>query len=211
MSSLRASDIAYRELRDMIIDLRLAPGVVVNEQELAAQLNLGRMPVHEAIARLVNDRLVMVLPRRGTVVTPLAIDDVLDMFEAREAIECGVAYLAATRATDEDIAKLRRMVMAADNARLEADQEQFLRDDHEIHSFLIHMINNSLLQDAADRLLLHNIRFWRSYWDSRRPQSVAMLSHADLIVALTARDPEGAERAMRQHITASRQVVQQRF
>jgi DNA-binding GntR family transcriptional regulator len=211
MSSLRASDIAYRELRDMIIDLRLAPGVVVNEQDLAAQLNLGRMPVHEAIARLVNDRLVMVLPRRGTVVTPLAIDDVLDMFEAREAIECGVAYLAATRATDEDIAKLHRMVMAADNARLEADQEQFLRDDHEIHSFLIHMINNSLLQDAADRLLLHNIRFWRSYWGSRRPQSVAMLSHADLIVALTAREPEGAERAMRQHITASRQVVQQRF
>jgi DNA-binding GntR family transcriptional regulator len=211
MSSLRASDIAYRELRDMIIDLRLAPGLVVNEQELAAQLNLGRMPVHEAIARLVDDRLVVVLPRRGTMVAPLAMDDVLDMFEAREAIECGVAHIAASRATDEDIAKLRRMVMAADSARLDADQEQFLRDDHDIHSFLIHMIKNSQLQHVADRLLLHNIRFWRSYWDSPRPQSVAMLSHADLIAALETRDLEGAERAMRQHITASRQVVLQRF
>jgi DNA-binding GntR family transcriptional regulator len=139
------------------------------------------------------------------------MDDVLDMFEAREAIECGIAHIAASRATDEDIAKLRRMVTAADSARLDADQEQFLRDDHEIHSFLIHMIKNSQLQHVADRLLLHNIRFWRSYWASRRPQSVAMLSHADLIAALEARDLEGAERAMRQHITASRQVVLQRF
>jgi DNA-binding GntR family transcriptional regulator len=211
MATARASDIAYQKLRDMILDLRLAPGTVVNEQELAAQLELGRMPVHEAVARLAADRFVSVLPRRGTVITSLAIDDVLDMFEAREAIECGVAYIAATRATDGDIARLRQLVEAAEDARQDADHHEFLRDDHEIHSFLIHMVKNQLLQDAAGRLLLHNIRFWRSYWALRPPHPVAMLSHSELIDALEARDPEGAEKAMRQHINASRQVVLSRF
>jgi DNA-binding GntR family transcriptional regulator len=51
----RASDVAYARLREMILDLRLPPGSVVNEQELATKLELGRMPVREAIARLASD------------------------------------------------------------------------------------------------------------------------------------------------------------
>ena len=106
----RASDLAYAELRERILDLRLAPGSLVNELALAADLGMGRMPVREAIARLVTDRFITVLPRRGTVVTPVGLDDVLEMFEAREAIECGVAYIAASRATSEDLATLRELV-----------------------------------------------------------------------------------------------------
>ena len=87
--------------------------------------------------------------------------------------------------------------------------------EHEAHTAAIAryltLSESMVMKHAADRLLLHNIRFWRSYWASRRPQSVAMLSHADLIAALEARDQESAERAMRQHITASRQVLLQRF
>ena len=48
----RASDTAYQELRERILDLRLAPGTVVFEQALADELGLGRMPVREALARL---------------------------------------------------------------------------------------------------------------------------------------------------------------
>jgi DNA-binding GntR family transcriptional regulator len=169
------------------------------------------MPVREAIARLVTDRFITVLPRRGTVVTPVGLDDVLDMFEAREAIECGVAYIVANRATAEDLATLRRLVEAADRARSGTDHEAFLRDDHAIHGFLVHMVRNSLLQDAADRLLLHNLRFWRTYWASRPAQHATMISHASLLAALEARDAEQAEKAMREHLTASRQLLHASF
>ncbi len=92
------------------------------------------------------------------------------MFEAREAIECGVAHIAARRASDADLAKLQALVRAADTARDGTDHLEFLRDDHEIHATLVHIVRNPLLQDAADRLLLHNLRFWRSYWSSRPAQ-----------------------------------------
>ncbi|HEV7847756.1 MAG TPA: GntR family transcriptional regulator [Mycetocola sp.] len=211
MASERASDTAYGILMDMIVDLRLAPGAFLNEQSLADQLGLGRMPVREALAQLAKDRFVTIMPRRGTIVTPLALDDVLDMFEAREAVECGIAYIAASRATDDDLETLRKLVATVNDARVITDSEQFLKDDHAVHSFLIHMIKNPLLQDAADRLLLHSLRFWRSYWRDRPPRQEAMLSHAELFDALESHDPVRAEKAMREHLQSSRQLVQLLF
>jgi DNA-binding GntR family transcriptional regulator len=210
-TSQRASDQAYDVLLEMILDLRLPPGAMVNEQQIATEIGFGRMPVREAIARLAGDRFITVMPRRGNFVTALSLEDVLDMFEAREAIECGVAHIAARRAGDEDLATLRHLIATAEKAREGDVAETYLRDDQEIHAFLVHMINNSLLQDAADRLLQHNLRFWRSYWSTRPAQHSSMLSHADLLAALEARDPVAAEQAMREHIVSSRQLLQSVF
>ncbi len=207
----RASDLAYAELRARILDLRLPPGAMVNELAMVAELGLGRMPVREAIARLAVDRFVTVLPRRGTVVSAVGLDDVVDMFEAREAIECGVVHIVAGRVTTDELSTLRALVRAADRARAGTDREAFLRDDHAIHAMLVHLVRNSLLQDAADRLLAHNLRFWRLYWASRPAQHATMLPHDELLVALTAHDPEQAERAMRAHLAASRQLLHASF
>jgi DNA-binding GntR family transcriptional regulator len=207
----RASDTAYEDIRARILELQLAPGAVVHEQALAAELGLGRMPVREALARLAQDRFVTVQPRRGAIVTAPSLEDVVDLFDAREAIECGVAHIAARRATTEDLATLRTLVAAADRAREGTDAESFLRDDHAIHVFLVHMLRNPLLQDAADRLLLHNLRFWRSYWAARPARVATMISHDTLLTALEAGDPDGAEAAMREHLTASRQLLHASF
>lgn len=207
----RASDQAYDQLLAMILDLRIPPGAVLNEQQLATQIGLGRMPVREAVARLAGDRFITVMPRRGTVVTALSLDAVLDLFEAREAIECGVAYIAARRASDDDLETLRRLHRAAERSREDGAAETYLRDDHAIHQFLVHLVRNALLQDAADRLLQHNLRFWRSYWTTHPAQHSSMLSHHDLLQALQARDGQAAEQAMRDHIGASRQLLQAVF
>lgn len=192
----------------MILDLRLPPGTMVNEAQLAGDVGYGRMPVREAIARLATDRFITVVPRRGTFVTPVGLEDVIEMFEAREAIECGVAYIAARRATEADLVELRGLVAAADQARSGDQSEAYLRDDHAIHAFLVGTASNGLLQDAAERLLQHNLRFWRSYWATRPTRHSSMLSHAALLAALEARDPEAAERAMREHIGVSRELLQ---
>ncbi len=207
----RASDQAYEQLLERIVDLRIPPGAVVHEQQLAAEIGFGRMPVREALARLASDRFITVMPRRGTVVTALSLDDVLDMFEAREAIECGVAYIAARRASDEDLETLKQLIQKADQARESSEAETYLLDDYKIHSFLVDMVNNGLLQDAARRLLQHNLRFWRSYWATRPVQHSSMLTHSALLTALEGRDSAAAEQAMREHIGASKHLLQSVF
>jgi DNA-binding GntR family transcriptional regulator len=207
----RASDVAYEQLREMIIDLRLQPGMMVDELSLAAEIGLGRTPVHEAVARLVIDRLVTVLPRRGLMIAPIGLDQVREIFEAREAIECGNAYFAVQHATDADLAELGRLVEAAEDAREETNVLRFLEDDQRIHRFLAHIVRNSFLQDAADRILLHNLRFWRFYFTTRRAQPGTLVSHRPLLVALERRDAQGALSAMREHILASRALLNELF
>src|SRR5258708_39354522 len=90
----RDSDIAHVRLQEMVLDLRLAPGAFVNEQSLADELGLGRMPVREALARLATDRFITIVPRRGILGTTPTLHDVLDTFEPRQARECGAAAIA---------------------------------------------------------------------------------------------------------------------
>lgn len=205
------SDRAYEQILAMIVDLSVAPGAFLNEQTLAAQLDFGRTPVREALARLSQDRFVTILPRRGIVIAPLTFDDVLDMFEARETIECGIAFIAATHVTDADVAELRQLIATADGNRRDGDAEAFLMADHAVHTFLVHMIRNPILQEAADRLLLHNLRFWRLYWGDRPARKETMLSHSSLLSALESRDSHTAEKAMRDHLQASCELVKLLF
>ena len=207
----RDSDAAYSLLLDRIVNLSIAPGALLNEQSLAAELDYGRTPVREALARLSADRFVTILPRRGIIVAPITFEEVLAMFEARETIECGIAYIAATRVTQDDLEEMRRLVTTADAARMTGDSEEFLLADHAVHTFLVHMIKNPILQEAAERLLAHNLRFWRLYWRDRPVRPEAMLSHAPLVAAVESQDSRTAEEAMRHHLRASGQLVQLLF
>jgi DNA-binding GntR family transcriptional regulator len=204
---LRASDLAYEQLREMILDLRLAPGEVLNELSLSARIGIGRMPVREALQRLSSDRFVVALPRRGTVVSSMTMVDVAHLYEAREAVECGIARVVVRRITDDQIREFGTLVERADEARGVFDAERFLLDDLRIHRFVIGMMDNALLHDAADSLLLHNLRFWRSFFQSRLPQGETMLSHRDLLTAFERRDGDAAEEATRAHIEGARQLL----
>lgn len=208
---MRASDIAYERLRAMIIDLYLQPGMMVDELSLAAEIGLGRTPVHEAVARLVIDRLVTVLPRRGLMIAPIGLEQVRELFEAREAIECSNAYFAVQHASDADLLELRRLIEAAENAREETAVLRFLEDDQRIHRYLAHIVRNTFLQDAADRILLHNLRFWRFYFTTRHARPGTLISHQPLLAALEQRNAQGAYDAMREHIHDSRKLLDALF
>ncbi len=207
----RASDIAYERLRTMIIDLQLSPGTTIDEMSLATEIGLGRTPVHEAVARLVIDRLITVLPRRGLMIAPIGLEQVRELFEARESIECGNAYFAVQHANEHDLRQLRVLVEIAENSREETDVLRFLEDDQRIHRFLASIIHNTYLQDATDRILWHNLRFWRFYFTTRRVQPGTLVSHQALLTALEQRDAQGAFDAMRTHIHMSRALLNELF
>ena len=209
--SQRACDIAYAQLRERIVDLRLLPGALVDERSLAAEVGLGRTPVREALARLAGDQLVIVMPRRGLIIAPIAIENLRAIFEAREAIECGNAYFAAQHASDAELAELRRLIETAESALANSDSMQFLEDDQRIHRYLAATVHNVFLEEAADKILMHSLRFWRYYFSLRPARPGTLISHQPLMAALLARDGDSALHAMREHILASRQLLNDLF
>ncbi|MDA8197558.1 MAG: GntR family transcriptional regulator [Actinomycetota bacterium] len=211
MAGLRASEVAYHKIREMILKLDFEPGTVINEISLSKELELGRMPVREGLAKLAADRLVIIAPRRGAIVAPISLEHVADLFDAREAVESGIANVAARKLQSESLASLSELVARTEESRGHFDYEQFLLDDFEIHLMLARLVNNSMLEDVAERLLSHNLRFWRSFYRVRPSHESSMISHRDLLDCLVAKDAKGAEEAMRSHIQASRTLMQSLF
>ncbi len=211
MKKARDSDVAYERLRTEIIGLQFQPGTMVDELTLATEVGLGRTPVHEAVARLVIDRLIMVMPRRGLMIAPVGLELVREIFEAREILECGNAYFAVHHATDSDIAELRQMVESAEDARNEFDVMRFLEDDQCIHGFLSSIVHNAFLRDATERILLHNLRFWRYYFSTHQALPKTMVSHRPLLTALEQRDAKMTRDAMYEHILTSRNLLNTLF
>lgn len=208
---MRASEVAYLKIREMILNLEYEPGVVINEISLANELDLGRMPVREGLAKLAADRLVVIAPRRGAIVAPISLELVADLFDAREAVESGIASVAARKLQGDSLAQLSDLVARTEESRGHYDYQQFLLDDYEIHLMLVRLVNNSMLEDMAERLLSHNLRFWRSFYRVRPSHESSMISHRDLLNCLEARDAKGAEEAMREHIQSSRNLMQSLF
>jgi len=91
------ADQAYRILLEDIVTLKLQPGEVLAEEDLRRRLDLGRTPIREALQRLASERLVVVIPRKGVIVSEINITDLGEIYEVRETMEGLAARLAAER------------------------------------------------------------------------------------------------------------------
>src|SRR5580698_10214503 len=110
------TDKAYRALEEEIVTLRIAPGTVVSEAILSRRLGVGRTPVREALQRLAREWLVVILPRRGIVVSEIDPVRQLRLLEARREIERFLARSAARRATDTQRNHFREIAAGMDRA-----------------------------------------------------------------------------------------------
>jgi DNA-binding GntR family transcriptional regulator len=127
------TDRAYVLLEEMIATLQLAPGTLVSEAELSAQLGIGRTPVREAMQRLARERLLVVLPRRGCIVTPIRPEEEVMLIETRRAIETLVVETAARRATDAERRRFGEIAAQMKQALRTQDFDAFARLDTEFN------------------------------------------------------------------------------
>lgn len=96
------TDKAYRELEERMITLRLKPGQVLSETALSKQLNIGRTPIREALQRLAREGLVVILPRKGILVSEINPGKQLQVLEVRRELDRLMARLGAVRRTEAE-------------------------------------------------------------------------------------------------------------
>jgi len=99
------TDRAYRAIEEQIVTLQLAPGAVISEAMLSERLKIGRTPIREAIQRLARERLMVIMPRRGIMVSEVNIQTQLRLLEVRRELERLIARNAARRANDAERAE----------------------------------------------------------------------------------------------------------
>jgi DNA-binding GntR family transcriptional regulator len=182
---------AYQRLEELIVTARLKPGAVVSEASLGRQLGIGRMPIREAIKRLDAEGLLVVLPQRGVLVSPIDPGQFRLQLETRRPIDRLMAESAARRATRSEREEFRRLAEDVIAAAARNDVDGFLACDRAFDQLVAIACRNPFTTRAAAQLHAHSRRFWHAYRDQEDlPASAGR--HAALMRAIADGGTEAA-------------------
>lgn len=195
----RVSDGAYQALQAAIIDGRLGPGARLSVPSLAEQLGVSRSPVREALTRLISDGLAVQVPRRGAVVARLTLPDLLPVYVLREVLDGLAARLAATRIGPEAEARLRKALTDHAVAAGRDDSKAAADADIAFHSELRRTAGNAELEQTLGGIQAR-IRVTMQTTVIIEGPLLAISDHQRILEAVTAREPERAERRARDHV-----------
>ncbi len=197
-------DKVYELLKDRIVKNELKPQEYLNEQVIARDLGVSKTPVREALQKLEHERLVVIIPNKGTFVANIGIDRIREIFEIREILECAAARLAASLPAREQftgILKNHASLRVGDGAEL----RQHLLSGYQIHTHIVEAVGNSYLNEYYENILAHIVQI-RVYFISRfemKRLHETVEEHRQVLEAIVQGDADGAEIAMRDHLKRS--------
>lgn len=196
---------AYHQLKAMAANYAFKPDARLNEGELARHLETSRTPLREALNRLVAEGFLTFRSGQGFFCRSLTPQEIMDLYEARAAIECEAVKLAAHRADVDAVLQLEAFL---DDSQSEYTPEtspvELVKLDEEFHMRLAALSGNAelvrLLENVNGRL--HFVRLVDLKSLSRRngPEIVTTEPHRGILEAVKRKDPEAAQTAMRLHI-----------
>ncbi len=198
---------AYLELRDRIVTLRLPPGTVLREDELMADLGIGRTPLREAVKRLALENFLAVQPRRGTYVTEVDAAEIIHITEVRAELEGYAAELAARRMDAAARRAAESLLEQIERLGRGDDQEALMRLDERIHGFIWGASGNPYLLDTLERYFSLSLRIWYVVLDRVPGLGHSVHDQADLLRALVDRDAQRARTLMREHVLAFQREI----
>ncbi len=196
-------------LRQEIFGGMLAPGSFVDEAALCERLEISRTPLREALKVLTAEGLVRHEPRRGCFVNEVTERDLDEIFPVIALLEGRCAYEAAQRASDADLVALETLHDKLQKAAQHKRIVDYYDTNYTIHEAIITLADNRwLAQVIGDlRKILKLARLQQLHAPGRLEQSLS--EHMAVFAALKARDAEGAEAAMRTHLTRQRVALRE--
>jgi len=205
--TLSLNERAYLAFKHRLITLRYKPGDYLNTAQVMEDLQMGRTPVNQAVHRLATEGLLQIIPRKGVMVSPLSIDDALELIEVRLVNEALCVRLAAARISDAQIATLRQLNQQIARASAAHERETMMLLDREFHQGLAEIAGNRRLTDILSIIHAQAQRFWATTLSSVRHMEEVIAEHEAIIAALEQGDVQQAEAATRVHILSFRQAL----
>ena len=171
----------------------------LDERQLSEKLGVSRTPVREALCRLEQEGLVKMIPRRGAFVVRKTKQEILDMIFVWAALESMAARLIVDRASDDDIASLRRMFATFEGSQVQAKIDEYSDKNVEFHQTILNLSRCQLLENMTENLFIHLRGIRRRTITENDRASRSIIDHMHIIEALEARDADRAERLVREH------------
>lgn len=197
------------QLRERIFAGELSPGSFLDEVRLAEELKISRTPLREALKVLTAEGLVRHEPRRGCFVNEVTEKDLDEIFPVIALLEGRCAYEAALHVTDADIVVLEDLHQKLVRYAKAKRTNEYYETNFAIHEAIIALAGNRWLAGVISdlRKIVKLARLQQLHAPGRLDQSLS--EHLSVFAALKARDAEGADAAMRTHLTRQRDALRE--
>jgi len=200
--------IVYEDLKNRITFNLLKPGEALNEGVLSEELKTSKTPIREALQQLEKEGFIENIPVKGAFVSQISIQDLREIFDLREILECEVIKRAALKADPDKVEALKKKFISSENNSKKVSTGGFKSGD-EVHSFIFETYGNHRLIEIYRRLQGHIVRSRIHFFNQSHPDrsEESFKEHLEILDALKAQDPSRAENAVRIHLRNSMEYL----
>lgn len=195
-------------LRDEIVSMALKPGDVISESDIAGRYGVSRQPVREAFIRLAQQGLLLIRPKRATVVKKISPEGVRQSRFIRESIEVEIVRRVAAHPGSDAAAVLGALIEDQEKASAANDSRKFHTLDELFHRSLARLAGVEYAWQLIDdhKMQLDRVRFLTLGVSSSQR---AIAEHKLIAAAVAKADPAAAEAAMRAHLARAEVLLAQ--
>lgn len=194
-------ELAYKTLRQGIVNFRFAPGERIVARDLCEELEVGRTPVRESIVRLQQEGFVVTRPKSGSYVSRIDLEAAECARYIRSLVERDVAATCCSKASPEDVARLNALLAAQERACDAHDQRAFFDADNSFHAELYAVAGRSTAWAWLEGINVDLTRYRWLHVRSRGLDWASMLAqHRRIRDAVAAREPAEASFLLAEHL-----------
>lgn len=201
----------YEDIRRQIVEEKFAPGQWLIERELCEAYSMSRTPIREILWRLTADGFLEQEANRGFVVRRLGLEQILEIFQAREAIEGMATRLACRRGGNAFHSKLLDIKKRLAKVNVESNPTLGVALGRELHRAIMDAAHNSIM--AHIHMGLENLAILTANISKRSPaiEKTSAGAHLNIIEAMLQQDEERGEQLMREHLRETCRHVVEHF
>ena len=190
---------ALRTIKENIINLELAPGSQISENELATEMGLSRTPVREALIELSKVKIVDIQPQKKSTIPLIDYDMVEESRFVRDLLECAVVELDCEMASADDLERLNENIRLQNLYLDDFYSGQLMSLDNQFHGMLFEIAKKPQVFGLIQNISLHFDRVRTMALSSVKNTKIVQ-DHMDLVDAIRRRDPKAARELMELHL-----------
>jgi DNA-binding GntR family transcriptional regulator len=201
-------DLVFTTLRDEILSGELEPGERLNTSQLSERLGVSRTPIREALNRLTSIGLVENIPHRGAFVRKLSIEEIIEIYYIRAALEGIAARLAARNLKQEEIQQLLHLCDGMESHLSTGNYQKILETNFAFHNTIYQAAQSPRLQNLILQYYSQSEQYRALGLELPGRYSEICQEHRNLALALARRDVEAAElQAREHHLNTARRIA----
>lgn len=201
----------YKRLKENVLNGNWPANTRLVEERLAAEMGTSRTPVREAIQKLEKEGLIQKLPKGGFSVGTVTSEEVEEVFGIRGVIEPYAAYLAAMRATEEDMDSLEKVYRQEEECLAQKDTDEIVRMNTVFHDILYKTAKSDKLLLVINELRDYIHRYRIICFSNEKMATMAVRDHKAMIAAMRANNPKQVQKTLQKFFMRAKNFVKKKI